>query len=705
MTGSAPTTAGGSGFFTGAPGTGQGVAITYGSNVLNLTTNATASSVVGTVAAAPTSTIAPTITITNSAGSSSNTLTLTTSATGATAKGIFWGTGSTSGQTITIKNGANTLILTAMNGTYGTGTISVNNANGAANNDTVIIGPVTYIFEETTSAFAGQQFTGPQYYCQNTTTPCVWWGTTEPNQSQAMEAAFTNNPAACPTTGQGLYGIWQYTCYSYITAPNPSITANLANPGTSTFVTVTNITGNPIPFLATSSQTAWALNPNTGSIPGYTSGTNGCTSATAGTFIVSTYPSTSATNLANAINACNTAYPAVGVTANSTGAVVTVASTTLGSPASSLTLSNTASNFVWSAVTTGSSSNGCTSATTGTFASGGSTAAEAANIAAAINACKSLYPAVGVTASYTSGNTFTVSSVAGGPYLAVGASNNAGLFSWGTVTAGSAGTNTCPSSTTGTFAASNSVATLATNLAAAINACPAAAGVTAKSTLGGVILTARTAGSTGDCALGNTMSNFTWAGSNMSGGTDGVTSGTTFAYWSGAAVVSTTQVAANIATAINENTTLQAVATGVSATSNGNIIAVTANTPGTAGNSYGTTVANFAGFAWGGATLSGGTAGAIVQPNMYPAKYSFSSTTASCSDLWCIPWARRVLRGQRVLSHSQIFIRVDAWARFRRPIGPITPAAWPRLLPFPPWMAHKWRSFRSIAAIRQAWFC
>jgi hypothetical protein len=638
LTGSPPTTAGGSGIFTGAPGAGQGVTITYGANVLNLTTNGTASSVVGTVSAAPTSSTAPTITITNSAGSSPNTLTLTTSATGARATGTFSSTGSTSGQTITIKNGANTLTLTAMNGTYGTGTVSVNNANGAANGDTVIIGSVVYWFEETTTAFPGQTYTGSQFYCPNTTIPCVWWGTTEANQSQAFYGAITNTPSACPSgvAPPGL-GNWQSTCYSYITAPNPSVTANLAVPGTSTFVTVTNVTGNSIPFTATSSQTAWALNPATGSIPGYTTGTNGCTSATAGTFIVSTYPSTSATNLANAINACYGSYSAVGVTAYATGNVVTVASTTLGSPASSLTLSNTASNFVWSAVTTGSpGSNSCTSATTGTFISGSSTAAEASNVAAAINACNSSYPAVGVTASYTSGNTFTVSSVAAGPYLTVAASNNAGLFSWGTVTAGSAGSNTCPSSTTGTFATSNSAVTLATNLTAAINACPVAAGVTATTTLATVILAARTQGLTGNATLGNTMSNFYWAGSNMIGGSDGTTSGTTFAYWSGAAFASTTQVAANIASAINQNPTLQ-MATGVSATSNGNIVTVTANTPGTAGNSYPTTKTNFAGFAWGHATLTGGTAGAIVQPNLYPAKYSFSATTATCTDFVVYP--------------------------------------------------------------------
>lgn len=631
LTASAPTTATGTGIFSGAPGPGQGVTITNGANVLHLTTNGTASSVVGTVSAAPTSTTAPTITLTNSAGVTANTLTLTTSATGATATGTVSGAGPTAGQTITIKNGANTLTLTAINGVLGTGTVSVSNAIGAANGDVGTVGSVQYVFEETTTPFAGQPFTGPQFYCPNTTTPCVWWGTTSVNTAQALLASLTNNPAVCPTAAQGLYGNWQYTCYSYITAANPSVTATQA----AGVVTLTNITGNNIPFSWYSVQNAWTLVPNTGFIPGYAAGTNACTSATAGTFSVSSNPAIVASNLANAINACNSSFAAVGVTASATGNVVTIASTTLGSPASSLTLSNTASNFVWSVVTTGNpGSNGCTSATTGTFASGSSNATEAANIAAAINACNSSYPAVGVTASYTSGNTFTVSGAAAGPYLAVGASNNAGLFSWGGVTAGTAGTNTCPSSTTGTFATSNSVATLASNLAAAINACPVAAGVTAIAAGPVVTLTARIAGSTGDCALGTTTSNLTWSGPTMTGGTDGTTSGTTFAYWSGAAAVSTTQMAANIASAISQNTTLQTV---VTATSSGNIVTVTANMPGTAGNAYGTTKTNFAGFAWGGTTLSGGTAGGVVQPNLYPAKYSFSSTMASCTDFVVYP--------------------------------------------------------------------
>jgi len=638
LTGSAPTAAIASGIFTGAPAIGQSVTITNGTNALVLTPSGTASSVVGTVAAAPTSTVAPTITITNSAGTNSTTLTLTTSATGATATGTVSSTGPSVNQTITIKNNTtnNTLALTAITGTFGTGTVSVTKSVGAANGDVGTVGSIQYVFEESTSAFAGSQYTGPQYYCPNTTTPCVWWGTTEANTAQALYSAITNNQTTCPPTLEqnGKYSNWLESCYSYVTAANPSVTASIAG----TVVTLTNITGNNIPFNWYSVQGAWTLVPNTGWILGYAAGTNACTSATAGTFAVNSNPAIVASNLANAINACNTSYPAlVGVTATVSGNVVTIASTTLGSPASSLTLTNTASNFVWSPVTTGSGSNGCTSATTGTFAAGSSTAAEAANIAAAINACNSSYPAVGATASYTSGSTFTVTGAAAGPYLAVGESNNTGLFTWGAVTAGTAGANACTGSTAGTFAASNVIATLATNLTAAITACTAATGVTAVASGPVVTLTARTAGSSGNSiALGSTASNFTWSTSTMTGGTDGVTSATTFAYWSGAAIVSTTQLATNIATAINENTTLQ-TATGVTATSNANVVTVTANTGGTTANGYATTVANFTGFKWASGTLGGGVAGAIVQPNMYPAKYSFSATSASCTDFVVYP--------------------------------------------------------------------
>src|SRR5208282_166323 len=195
LTGSAPTAATATGIFTGAPAVGQSATITNSANALSLTTNGTASSVVGTVSGAPTSTSAPTITLTNSAGVIANTLSLTTSATGATATGTVSSTGPTTGQTITIKNGANTLILTAINGTFGTGTVAVTETVGAANGDVGTVGSVAYVFEQTTTPYAGQTYTGAQYYCPNTTTPCVWWGTTEANTAQVLYAAITNNPA------------------------------------------------------------------------------------------------------------------------------------------------------------------------------------------------------------------------------------------------------------------------------------------------------------------------------------------------------------------------------------------------------------------------------------------------------------------------------------------------------------------------------
>lgn len=650
LTASSPTAASATGTFTGAPGASQSVTITNGSNALSLTTSATAATAIGTVSAAPTSTIAPTITLTNSAGSSPNILTLTNNGTGATATGTFSSTGPASGQTFTIQNGSNTLTLSLSGSaaTPGTGTISVSNVIGAANGDTLTIGSVVYTFEQSTSgstfcsenACPSNDNTNALFNCQ-TTAPCVWWGTTAANTAQALYAAITNNPAACPTVDlQGGVSIWQYTCYSYITAPNPSVTATVTTTTTPTntgLLSLINTSGSSAPFLTTSTQGAFTLTSTAGStIAGFSSGSGACTSSTAGTLNVNSTPATMASYLAAAINSCTTSYPAVGATASANAGAVTITDTTPGSSSTTLSLGGTATNFAWSSVTAGSlGTNGCSSATTGTFATGSTTAVVASNIAAAINSCNSSYPAVGVIANYASGNsTFTVTSPAPGPFLAESGSNLSGLFSWGSVVTGTAGTNTCTSSTSGTFATSSSATTLASNLATAISFCPAAAGITATSSGAVVTVTARTVGSSGNSiAIADGLSNFTWSGPDLSGGTDGTTSGTTFAYWSGAAAASMTQLAANIATAINANTTL---GTLVSATPVGSQVIVTALMPGTVGNTYATT-ASLTGFTWTGATLTGGLDGATVQPNMAPAKYSFGTTTASCSDFVVYP--------------------------------------------------------------------
>ena len=504
----------------------------------------------------------------------------------------------------------------------------------------------------------------------------MWWGDTAANTAQAIYAAITNNPAACPTStgttdaADGLPGSWPSAtpCYAYITAPNPSVTATYTTGSSS--VSVTNISGSGAPFLTASTQGAFTLSSNAGSvIPGTTTGTGtatfsstaasgstitiggttytfensvstagyvlyganatasagnlnaaindnsalcvttapcfnvsaanasvgsgvsagvltvsnlttsavawskscsavtlsptgtipapsgSCTSSTAGTLNSSTTPATQASYLAGAINSCDIAYPAVGVTATASGGVVTVTDTTPGSSATALSFGGNASGLTWSSVTAGSNgSNGCSSATTGTFATGSTTAAVASNIAAAINSCNSSYPAVGVTANYTSGNTFTVASPAFGPFLTESGSNLTGLFSWGSVVVGSTGTNGCTSSTSGTLAYGSSATTMASNLVAAITACGAAypaVGVTAALSGAVVTVTASTAGTGGNSiALGNTLSNFTWTGADLSGGSDGVTSGTTFAYWSVDAAASLSKLAANIAAAI-----------------------------------------------------------------------------------------------------------------------------------------------------------
>ena len=133
----------------------------------------------------------------------------------------------------------------------------------------------------------------------------------------------------------------------------------------------------------------------------------------------------------------------------------------------------------------------------------------------------------------------------------------------------------------------------------------------------------------------NTHSNVnsTTFGATGTAGSDGTTSGTstppTFAYWSVSTYLSSASVATNIATAVNANTTVSAVITAIANTPASGDVTFTANSAGTGGNSYSVAETNFSAFT-GTGSLSGGTI-ATVQPNMYPAKFSFSSTIASCS--------------------------------------------------------------------------
>src|SRR5439155_1765609 len=155
-----------------------------------------------------------------------------------------------------------------------------------------------------------------------------------------------------------------------------------------------------------------------------------------------------------------TTFP-VGFTASASGSSVTVTDSIPGDQSVSTFAVNTSNNagiFDWGAgVTTGTlGTNACSSTTAGTFATSSSTTTLASNVA---------------SADRTNGD-LSASAVS-----VVGLSLSG--FSCGGVTAGTSGTNTCPSNTAGTFATDLSTTNLASNVATALGLCPPTVGVIA----------------------------------------------------------------------------------------------------------------------------------------------------------------------------------------------------------------------------------
>jgi hypothetical protein len=416
-----------------------------------------------------------------------------------------------------------------------------------------------------------------------------------------------------------------------------------ATSSTNTF-TVSNPT--PGPFLSVGGTNLGSLF-SWGSVTGGSAGSASC-SGTTGYF--ATAPSgtagsssTGLADLASSLQQAITDCPSTdGISATQSTSSVTVSDTTPGSFTTFSSGGGAAGYFTWGGVTAGTNGSAGCAGTTGTFVTSNNTTTLAGDVSAAIALC----PASAGISATSSTNTVTVSDTTLGASdtsaFSVTATNNTGLFSWGTPSAGNDGSYTCSGSSspyTATYATSSSTTTLAAHLSSAITNCNGSTiGVSSTSSTNTVKLTAATAGTGGN---GGTLAPtaggpFAWSAGSLSGGTDGTTSGTTFAYWSVNAPVTTTQLATNIATAINDNTNLQA-STGASATSNNSVVTVTARTAGTPGNSIATpTPTSFTGFGWGAADLSGGASG-TVQPNAYPAKFSFSTSSASCSDYVVYP--------------------------------------------------------------------
>ena len=235
-----------------------------------------------------------------------------------------------------------------------------------------------------------------------------------------------------------------------------------------------------------------------------------------------------------------------------------------------------------------------------------------------------------------SGDVVTVTPRCAGAYGMTACSSSHCSVSATTVGSnGSAGAGTFP------LPAAASNTTVATSMAAAIGTDTLTDFVTAAAASGVVTLTGQNPGTTDNVtlALDGTPTGLTLSGIALTGGTNGTTSGAssppTFAYWSGATYLSAANVATNIATAVNANTTVHAVITATANSPASGDVTFTADSVGAGGNSYSVAEVNFSAFAPTGSLSGGGIA--TVQPNMYPAVYVASYTSASCSDFAVYP--------------------------------------------------------------------
>jgi len=511
------------------------------------------------------------------------------------------------------------------NATKATTTGSVLIAHSPSAGDTVTIAGTVYTYESSSTT------------CGATANCVLYVSGNHPSTVQNLYAAVNDSSGECSSG----------TCFYNVTTSNPVAAA-------------TYISGNS--NITLSGNCAGALTVATSDTSNITvasgNGSNGTTSGPNFALPAPALNTTVATNMATAISAETSTDL---VTAAAASGVVTLTANTGGPGGNSipeaLYLTPTGLTFSGSTLGTGTGTAGtCGSNTgalfayqTGTTTCTADTAVQlASSIATAITANTTLGSLITATPG-SSGSNGTIAlgaKVAGssGDYTTTASLTG---FTWtngANMTGGSdgatSGTTTPPTFAYWSGAALATPTQVASNLVTAINANTTLqtvlTGVSASSTAGVVTVTARTPGTGGNSYATGVVGfpGFTWSGADLSGGTDGTTSGTAFAYTSAGSPVSTTQLATNIASAINLNTTLSPLVTAVAS---GNAITVTADASGTAANSYGTTAAGFTGFAWGTGTLTGGAAGASVQPNMYPAKFSFSTTTASCSDYVVYP--------------------------------------------------------------------
>jgi hypothetical protein len=609
------------GSFSSAPFSTTSLTITNStnSNPLTLTTSATTAQAIGTFSGAPlTVTNTPSLTITNSAVSPSNVLNLTTSAVAANATGTFSaGYCAQNGQGVAITNGATTLNLTVSGATAPTGSIAFSTSSAPAASSTIAIAA--------TAGFATQTYTFVTSLTGAANEVLIPGGSWDSTHAITMATHLSEAINAGANAG---------TDYGTGTAANTVVTSS--NGGTRTVSLTARCLGDEYDITLTPGGTT---HTTTSTALASSNGSNTLTN-----FALSSTLDTVALDLAAAIHR-NTGT--VGVDSTSTTNPIAASATTLGTAGNSITVAQSfTSGFAWtfnslSTTTLGGGNDGTDTCTglvtpfTAHFATSGTSGGLASNVADAIGMCNA---GIGVTATFA-GSTVKVVQTKPGAFLAVSGSSS--IFSWGTVT-DSGGTNpptnglTSCDNTTGKFTTANTTTALATNLAAAINACTSATtGVTASGSGSIVTVLDTTLGNFNTFTVGGGDTTFSWGNSStVTAGTNGSANTCTTNTTANFLVDSTTSgLATNLKNAIAACATPATV--GVIASTTGTpTVTVTAATAGTTANAT-TLGSTITGYTWAAATLgaapgTAGTNGDNTGTNfVFWGGSAYSSTTAA----------------------------------------------------------------------------
>ena len=372
----------------------------------------------------------------------------------------------------------------------------------------------------------GTSLASPTVTITNSALGVATYSTADSTYAWSSVTAGNNGGApACGGTGTNLTGTYQ-TGSSAITVAGNLVTRITAcgasaatlglsttNNGNGTFTVtetypgLTNFTSAEPSFTwATTTAGTYGLNSCPGiTAPGYT-----------GTFATSNTAALIANSLANAIQSCNVT-DSLGLTVGNPTAQVTVAESIPGVP----TFSSDAT-FTWGVTTPGSNGTAtCNTGTapnfTGTYVTGTSAVTVAGNLATEITACNTANAAVGMTAANSGTSTVTVTDTAPGasPTFTTSATNNSGIFSWGSETLGVDAGPTCTGASspyTGTFINSSTGTTLATNFYNALNTgtCAASVGYTVTSPTSATVMLTDGAPGSGFTFSGTGGNDVTW---------------------------------------------------------------------------------------------------------------------------------------------------------------------------------------------------